>query len=122
MANNQVHNGLMDNILLIYLYKTTEINLFGGHLSTILLNGVHIHLNNENTKENKSKNNLFKCKRFNLLYTPCPGEECCRCTMNHEFLQISLHYWHKSIGFSLPMLYYHHRSDHFWFSQDPECK
>lgn len=59
MANNQVHNGLPDNILLIYLYKTTEINLFGGHLSTILLDDVHIHLNNENTKE-KSMNNLFK--------------------------------------------------------------
>lgn len=59
---------------------------------------------------------------YNLLYAPCLGEECCRCTMNHEFLQISLHYWHKLKDFSLPMLYCHHQSDHFWFSQDPECK
>lgn len=87
MVNNPVHNVSVDNTLLIYRHKTTDINLLGDHFPTILSSDVHIHQLNENTK--KKKTDIYS-SIYNF-YLPYLGFQKFQHTMNQEFLQILFH-------------------------------
>jgi len=64
MVNNQDHNVLVGNTLLICQHKTIGIDLLDGHLSTILLNDVRIHSTNKSTIKQKMFFNLEIDQKF----------------------------------------------------------